>query len=58
MIRKHNDPNCIKLMEYWWNIVLNGSKRDQLSLFYAKWKTNVNIKILDTKLNNSEYFKW
>ena len=58
IIRKHNDPNCIKLMEYWWNIVLNGSKRDQLSLFYAKWKTNVNIKILDTKLNNSEYFKW
>jgi len=45
-------------MEYWWNIVLTGSKRDQLSLFYAKWKTNVNIKILDTKLNNSEYFKW
>lgn len=58
IIRKHNDPECIKLMEAWWEEVKNGSYRDQLSLFYVKWKTNVNIYILDKSLQNSKYFKW
>ena len=40
LIRKHFDLEIIKLMESWWDIVLNGSKRDQLSFNYVAWKLN------------------
>ncbi|KAB1067239.1 DUF616 domain-containing protein [Tamlana haliotis] len=40
LIRQHFDPEVIDLMETWWNIVLNESKRDQLSFNYAAWKNN------------------
>ena len=36
--RKHKDPRCIKVMEDWWYMVENYSRRDQLSLFYVLWK--------------------
>ena len=38
--RYHNDKKCINIMNQWWNEILNGSYRDQLSLFYSIWKTN------------------
>jgi hypothetical protein len=44
LLRKHNDENIIKLMELWWNEVNNKSKRDQLSLQYAIWKNDFDIK--------------
>ncbi|WP_067146048.1 glycosyltransferase domain-containing protein [Pseudotamlana agarivorans] len=40
LIRKHFDPEIINLMEAWWHIVLNESKRDQLSFNYVAWKHN------------------
>lgn len=42
LIRKHLDNEVIDLMNYWWKIVKNGSKRDQLSFNYAVWKLNFN----------------
>ncbi len=41
IFRKHNNSECIKLMDEWWNIFLKYSRRDQLSLFYLFWKNNV-----------------
>ena len=38
LIRKHFDKDVIKLMEAWWHIVKNESKRDQLSFNYVAWK--------------------
>ena len=38
LVRKHNDPRCISLMETWWNEFYHGPRRDQLSLTYAMWK--------------------
>jgi hypothetical protein len=32
-------------MEIWWNEIKKYSYRDQLSLNYAYWKLNLNIKI-------------
>ncbi len=32
LVRRHNDPACIKLMTSWWQELDRGSKRDQLSL--------------------------
>jgi len=37
IIRKHT-KELKKISEYWWNEVLNYSKRDQLSLNYILWK--------------------
>lgn len=37
-IREHNDINCIKIMEEWWNEIYDKSERDQLSFTYVLWK--------------------
>ena len=60
VIRKHNDPYCIKLMDMWSNEMLNNpSHRDQLSFNYCLWKLgNKGFKYLDKKTCRSEYFWW
>lgn len=40
LIRSHNHPLVIKVMEEWWEMVRNYSKRDQLSFNYVAWKNN------------------
>jgi hypothetical protein len=44
IIRKHNEENCIILMENWWDEIKNFSHRDQLSFNYAMWKTGIKNK--------------
>ena len=59
VIRKHNEEDCIRLMEDWWTEIENGSHRDQLSLHYAQWKNGgIPIDILPTALNDCDYFLW
>jgi hypothetical protein len=48
LIRNHNDPKVIELMESWWKFVENRSKRDQLSFNYCAWKL---------KFSSFEYLK-
>lgn len=43
LIRRHNDPKLIEAMELWWYMVTHFSKRDQLSLNYALWKSDLDI---------------
>lgn len=38
MVREHNNEKCIRIMETWWDEILNNSRRDQLSFMYAVWK--------------------
>ena len=38
IVRRHNDPVCIRIMEEWWSILLQYAKRDQLGLMYVLWK--------------------
>lgn len=38
LIREHNNPVCVKLMEDWWLELERGSKRDQISFPYVLWK--------------------
>lgn len=40
IFRKHHDEKIIKIMEEWWNLVLNVCPRDQTSLMYVLWKNN------------------
>lgn len=44
LYRKHKDKRIIKIMELWWNMITNFSKRDQASLVYAMWKNKFDIR--------------
>ena len=41
-----------KLQQTWWNEVANRSRRDQLSLAYARWKTNTEVALLADTSNS------
>ncbi len=43
IFRKHNEEKCIQLMDMWWYMVKNYSRRDQLSLCYCAWKQGITI---------------
>ena len=59
VIRYHNEPDCIKLMEAWCNELKAGSHRDQLSFNYVLWKNpDVRFVYLDKNLCATDYFKW
>lgn len=53
LIRKHNDEKCIRLMDTWWNEMLNWTKRDQLSFTYSLWKNNLSPEYVMSLGNNS-----
>lgn len=60
MIRNHNDPKVMELMSAWSHEVMTKSKRDQLSLGYACWKTGTYYNQIPS-LNDVEtkkYFKF
>lgn len=40
LLRRHHDTEVVKVMEDWWYMVKNYSKRDQLSFNYVAWKNN------------------
>lgn len=41
IFRKHNDEKIVKLMDHWWEMVINYSSRDQLSFCYVLWKSKI-----------------
>ena len=43
IFRRHNLPACKKLMDDWWSLFLEYSRRDQLSLFYLLWRDKTNF---------------
>lgn len=52
LAREHNHPNCVKLMEEWWEQLKRYSRRDQISFPYVLWKngyTKEDIKQLAPK---------
>ena len=38
ILRRHNEKDCIRVMEDWWTEIKYGSKRDQLSFNYVGGK--------------------
>ena len=42
LVRKNNQ-NVKLFNETWWNEILNGSERDQLSQMYSSWKTKIKV---------------
>lgn len=52
LVREHNHPSCVQLMEDWWEQLVEYSKRDQISFPYVLWKngyTKEDIKTLAPK---------
>lgn len=43
IVRKHNNAECIKLMEQWWEQVNQYTMRDQISFPYVLWKSGRTI---------------
>ena len=58
IIRKHFDEEVVKLMESWWTMVANHSKRDQLSFNYVAWKLNFHeFSYIDGDIRRNEWFR-
>ncbi len=56
LIRKHHIPIVDNTMEFWYNQILNWSKRDQLSFNYSAWKTGLKSYYIPGNLRRHEYF--
>ena len=57
LFRNHNDPEVIKIMEDWFDEIVNGSFRDQLSFNYACWKNNFKYDESSLYIFKNEYFQ-
>lgn len=59
LLRKHNNEDCIKLMEAWFDTLKDGSHRDQLSFNYVCWKNqDIKVSYMDKSICRSEWFNW
>ena len=56
IIRRHNEKECIYLMNKWFEEVEKYSYRDQLSFNYLIWKTGIKIKYI-SKIFALNYFE-
>jgi len=57
IIREHNDPKIINLMNFWWKEINNKSIRDQLSFNYSAWKNKINYSIIPGDVYRNLFFK-
>ena len=56
ILRRHNEKDCIRVMEDWWTEIKYGSKRDQLSFNYVAWKNKTKFNYMNGDSRNNEYF--
>ncbi len=56
LVRRHNDPEVISLMEDWWTEITQGSKRDQLSFNYLCWRNNFSYTYLEGNILENSLF--
>ena len=56
ILRRHNEKDCIRVMEDWWTEIKYGSKRDQLSFNYCAWKNNLKFNYMKGDSRNNQYF--
>ena len=59
IVRRHNEPDCKKLMEEWWDVLKDHSHRDQLSFDYVRWKNpDIKVTFLSKNTFKNEWFSW
>lgn len=49
IVRRHNDPDVIPVMNRWWSEIDDGSRRDQISFPYAAWRESADIALLGAR---------
>ncbi len=58
ILRNHNAPGIVRLMEEWWDFVITYAPRDQLSLLYLLWKyPDVKYILMPETARNGHYFE-
>lgn len=57
LIRRHNHPRVVKLMEHWWQEYLNGCLRDQVSLMPCIYKCGFmpHLKFIEGNVRRNEW---
>ena len=63
MVREHNNPICVKIMDSWWNEITEFSCRDMISFPYALWsngfyESDVSTLISTTEVWNDNWGEW
>lgn len=56
LLRAHHDKKLISVMEDWWKIVKEQSKRDQLSFNYLAWKHHFKYQIIPGDIRRKNRF--
>ncbi len=56
IIRKHNEPEVVRLMARWWDEIQKKSRRDQLSFNYSAWKEEVFYDVMNIHTFINPYF--
>jgi len=56
ILRRHNEPDVMKVMDDWWDEIKNNSRRDQLSFNYVAWKNNLNFVYMKGDSRRNKYF--
>lgn len=57
VVRNHT-PNVIALNEMWWDEILNGSDRDQISLPFCAWKLGFSVTRIPEDVRKSALISW
>jgi len=58
ILRKHNYPDVVRLMEDWWSEINFHSKRDQLSFNYVSWKNCLKYGIIKGNIFSNSFFRY
>ena len=56
ILRKHNEKDCIVMMEDWWTEIKYHSRRDQLSFNYVAWENKIDFSYLPGDSRNNKWF--
>ncbi|MBU5477599.1 DUF616 domain-containing protein [Eubacterium sp. MSJ-13] len=57
IVRKHNENDVIDVMNDWWKLICEYSRRDQLSFNYVAWKNKFFFDVTDLNIMDNEYFR-
>ena len=58
ILRKHNDEECIFMMERWWEMILKYSIRDQMSFNYVFWKYKGKFGLISSDFMYKNFFNF
>jgi hypothetical protein len=58
LLRRHSDPEVVRVSTEWFEHVLRFSKRDQLSFNYVAWRNRFSYSMFPGSLNASDLVEW